>query len=53
LDERLIAPAIVTGGGHQKLVALDDAAEILVGYRSWMNQSVEQDGVSGLWSYSG
>src|ERR1035437_7047056 len=49
----IVFPAIVAGRGHEKPVALDDAAQILIGDGNWVAESVEQDGVGGFGTNAG
>jgi hypothetical protein len=47
-DKRLVPFAVAAGREFQQLVSLDDAAQILVGYRDRMAEGVQQNGVGGL-----
>jgi len=53
IGQGIVSREIAAGSGHEKLVALCDAAQILVGDGNGMAESVEQDGVGGLRSNAG
>src|ERR1035438_1358730 len=45
IGQGIVSRAIAAGSGHEKLMALSDAAKVLVGDGHGMAESVEQDGV--------
>ena len=53
IGQGIVSSALAAGSGHEKLVALSDAAKILVGDGNGMAESVEQNGVGGLRSNAG
>jgi hypothetical protein len=53
IGQCLIALAIADWGGRKEMVALGDAAQIFIGNRDGMTESIEQNRVGGLWANPG
>jgi hypothetical protein len=53
MDKRVVSLGVAMLWGGCKLVALDDAAKILVGHGDGMAEGVEQDSIGGLRAQAG